>query len=773
MKLTPGAELAWRIAAGEAAASRHEKIEPAHLLMGLLSLEKVVKLQPVELGLDSQTLAEVAREEALLGQVMRAAALDATRMRRLARDRVGQGALARQPSGAMSRSLVTKALFQAAEALAAEAPRLSGLHLVAAMAEGADPLTFKLFVDLGAQVPTLHAGALQAVAGFFAAPPVAQAGAAVAVAAAVRGATPMLDRFGRDLTALARRGELPPVFGRRAEMLAVIEALSRAGSRNPVLVGEAGVGKTAVVEGLALRIASGKDAALEGRRIVEVPMGALLAGADRGEFEERLLALLAEARANPDVILFFDELHTVVAAGATGRGSPDAANLLTPALARGEISCIGATTADEYAGQVEADSALARCFEKVAVGEPTREETLAILRGWRSRWQENHGVEIDEAALAAAVDLTARFDPEHRWPDKAVDVADKACAHARVPQPGLGTDAAAPAGTVKVTAHQVAEVLAQKRGLAVDRVLLALGEGDHSRLLELEAFLASHLVGQKAAIDQVARRVRLAFSGERRENGPLAVMHFCGPSGTGKTEMAKLLSQFVFDDGERLLRLDMAEYQEEHSVSRLIGAPPGDAGPADEGQLTGGLRRNPWSLVLLDEVEKAHPRVLEACLPLFAEGRLTDGAGRTADARHAVIVMTSHLGAAAGAAPRELLDRIDERVEFAPLGPEDAALVVRRLIDAIELELQVKYETALRLEAAAFDFVCGQAWSLEQGVHEAQRTVDRYVRGPLASLILAGKLDLLPAWKLVYDEGGLYALPDDPPTVVDSELPPG
>ncbi len=787
MKLTPATELAWRIAAGEAAASRHERIEPAHLLIGLLSLEKVVKAKPAALGIDQAALDRIQHEEAQLAVALDAARLDATKARRLARERVGRGPLAAPPQGAISRSLVTKAVFEAAEALAAGAPRLSGLHLVAAMAEGADPLTFGLFVELGARPPELRRAALAAAAE----PPPGVAEEAprpAAPPAAASSATPMLDRFGRDLTALARRGELPPVVGRRAELLALVQTLARAGKSNPVLVGEAGVGKSAVVEGLARRIAEGRDASLAGRRIVELPIGALVAGADhRGEFEERLLAVLVEAREHPEVILFLDELHTLVGAGAVGRGGPDAANLLKPALARGEVACIGATTADEYARHVEADAALARRFEKVLVGEPDRDETLEILRGWRPRWEAHHGVAIEDAALAAAVDLTGRFDPERRWPDKAVDAADRACAQARVPQLSMGAAEAASAGPQRVTPRDVAAVVAAKRGLPVDRVLMALGAGDHARLAELEAFLAARLVGQEAAIAQVARRVRLAFSGLQRERGPLAVLLFLGPSGTGKTEMAKLLAQFVFGAGDKLLRLDMSEYQEQHSVARLIGSPPGYVGHREEGQLTGGLRRDPWTLVLFDEVEKAHPRVLDVCLQLFDEGRLTDAAGRTADARHAIVVMTSNLGSATSAPAAgftatpavgggaaaveearrffrpELLNRIDEQVLFAPLAREAAAEVVRRQLAALAEDVQARHGVRLRIEPEALDLIAREAWSPEHGARAAQRAIDRLVRAPLSSLLLAGKLARHPAWHVVHDEGGLYVLPDDSP----------
>ena len=329
----------------------------------------------------------------------------------------------------------------------------------------------------------------------------------------------------------------------------------------------------------------------------------------------------------------------------------DAANLLKPALARGELRCIGATTLDEYRRHIEEDPALERRFEKVLVEEPSRDETLAILRGLAPRFEQHHGVTLRDEALAAAVDLSVRFEPDRRLPDKAIDLVDKAAARTRVPMlslhahlPGEGDGAAPGASAPPVTAVAVAQVLAEKRALPLELVTQNLGGGAGTRLLDLEAFLQSRIVGQDEPLARIARRLRLAWTSLEERRGPLAVLLFLGPSGVGKTETARLLAEHLFGSEEELIRLDMSEMMEEHSVSKLIGAPPGYVGHDEEGRLTGALRARPHSLLLLDEVEKAHPRVLDVFLQLFDAGRLTDSRGRTADARHAVVVMTSNLG---------------------------------------------------------------------------------------------------------------------------------
>ena len=784
MSLSPGAEAAWIIAAGEAAASGHEKIEAAHLLIGILSLSKL-GAQAEAAGLDAAAAHRVRTEEAGIAKALAEVHLQSTSLRRRARESLGRGPRNGPPTERLHRALTTKAVFAAAETLAGDGGAVTGAHFLAALTEGVDPITSRLLHEAGVSPSALRAAALEA-AGASSPPenPRPQTG------------TPTLDRFGRDLTALALKGELGPVVGRRREILDVIQTLARSTKNNPVLVGEAGVGKTAIAEAIAIRGAEGKDAAvLGGKRIIELSVGALLGGTEyRGSFEERLTAIVNEARTHPEVIVFIDELHTLVGAGRAGQGAMDAANLLKPALARGELRCIGATTLDEYRRHIEEDPALERRFEKVLVEEPSREETLAILRGLTPRFEKHHGVTLREESLLAAVDLSVRFEPDRRLPDKAIDLVDKAAARTRVPMlsllapPGEGGSAPPPDRSAPpVTAATVALVLAEKRGLPLELVTQDLEGGAGARLLDLETFLKARIVGQDEPLARIARRVRLAWASLEERRGPMAVLLFLGPSGVGKTETARLLAEHLFGSEEMLIRLDMSELMEEHSVSKLIGSPPGYVGHDEEGRLTGALRKRPHSLLLLDEVEKAHPRVLDVFLQLFDAGRLTDARGRTADARHAVVVMTSNLGgetapepmgfAAASPTPAartadaraealrrffrpELLNRIDEVVAFHALPEAVVARIVARVLEELAAAVKHRHHVSLECSPEALAFIAAEAVRSGPGAREARRAVQRLVEAPLSSLVLSAKLKNHKVWRLVYDEGGVYLLPD-------------
>ncbi len=778
MRLTPGAEAAWMIAAGEAASSGHALIEPAHLLIGSLSLGKLGPgADAAGLGVNA---AFVRDENGRLQQALSGSSLDATRLRRRARSQLGRGPVMGPPSGPLSRSLTCKAVFAAAEALAGEDRPVGVAHLLAALAEDVDAVTTRIIRNGASDVQSLRAALLEAAR---APEPMPEKPEEPPELAPVPSATPTLDRFGRDLTALARKGELGPVIGRRREILAVLQVLARSSKNNPVLVGEAGVGKTAIVEALAVRAAEGKDpAVLGGRRIVELSVGALLGGTEhRGAFEERVKGVIAEARAHPDVVVFIDELHALLGAGRAGQGGFDAANLLQPPLSRGELRCIGATTLEEYRRFVESDPALERRFERVLVEEPDRDETLEILRGLRPGLERHHGVSLPDETLATAVDLTVRFETDRKLPDKAIDLVDKAAARTRLPmlslvRPAVGGGVAAEAPPV--TPMIVARVLAEKRRLPLDIVTETLDTGIGSRLLALEAFLRERVLGQEEAISRVARRLRLAFASPRGKRGPMAVLLFLGPSGVGKTETARLLAEHLFGSASGMIRIDMSELMEEQGISKLIGSPPGRAGFEEEGQLTGAIRSKPHALLLLDEVEKAHPRVLDLFLQLFDEGRLADSKGRVADARHLVVVMTSNLGSSTRSAPvlapgpndsgpdlrgvfrLELVNRIDEIVSFRDLDGDDVEMIVGRALAELTSAVERRHGVRVRVMPEAARFAAQQAALAAPGARGARRTVERLVHGPLSALVLTGKLTRHTAWAAVYDEGGIYLLPE-------------
>jgi len=798
-----GLTVAWRLAAGEAGAAGSSRIECAHLLMGLLSLDKANPDLLESLGLSAEQISLVAGEDAAIQALLEPLALSTRALRRDLRTRVKPRPA--RAKGVMSRSAASRAAFVRAEALASGAP-LNSLHLMSALMRDPDPVISALLAAhaLGPQFADRVAVAASRLALGEAPAPVAAAPLAPTSPSvedhearppepdAPPSAEGPLARFGRDLTAQARRGEIGPVIGRRKEILAVLQTLARSTKSNPLLVGEAGVGKTAIVEALALRGVAGKDSrVLGGKRIIELNVGALVAGTDyRGEFEKRMKALIDQLRAEKDVILFIDEIHTIVGAGRAGSGL-DAANLLKPALARGEIKVIGATTIKEFRESIEKDAALERRFEKIDVPEPSSAETLEILKGLRARFEKHHGVRIDAAALDAAVSLSVRFDPDHRLPDKAVDLVDKAAARARVPalsQPEPSAGGAHGLAGSTVDARVVAEVLAEKKGLPIEIVTDGAGEG--ARLLKLEAHLRSRIIGQDEAVAKVAARVLLAHAGLSERRGPLAVFMLLGPTGVGKTEMARSLAKFLFGGDDDLSRFDMSEYMEEHSVSRLIGAPPGYVGHDEPGQLTEAIRRKPYSVLLFDEVEKAHPKVFDLFLQLFDAGRLTDAQGLVADARNVIVVMTSNLGNSAISAKAgftvgsetvapdrptraghadaelrrffrpELLNRIDDIVAFRSLDEMDVRRIARPLLSALTARVRKAHGVLLRIEPDAETFVVRSGFDPEKGVRELKRAIERLVEMPLSGLALSGLLGKSAVWRAAHKDGGLHFVPE-------------
>ncbi|GID28447.1 ATP-dependent Clp protease ATP-binding subunit [Paractinoplanes brasiliensis] len=635
--------------------------------------------------------------------------------------------------------------------------------------------------------------------------------------------TPTLEQFGVDLTEMARRGEIDPVIGRADEIEQAVEILSRRTKNNPVLIGEAGVGKTAIVEGLAQRIVDGDvPLTLENKRVMQLDLAGLVAGTRyRGDFEERLRKVIDEIQSEGDnLIVFLDEIHTLVGAGGGGDGGGmDASNMLKPALARGQLRVVGATTLDEYRKHIEKDAALARRFQPVLVGEPSVSDTVAILRGLRDNYEAHHQVRITDEALDAAAELSDRYITDRFLPDKAIDLIDQAGARVRlrVKTPDAGVrekerrledlsrdrdqavaaenyekasalrdeinqlkaeierGVTAEGGVPQVTEADIAEVVSRATGIPVAQ----LTEEERERLLRLEAHLHERVVGQDDAVEAVAEAVRRSRAGLGDPDRPVGSFLFLGPTGVGKTELARSLAEALFGDSDRMIRLDMSEFQERHTVSRLVGAPPGYVGYDEAGQLTEAVRRRPYSVVLLDEIEKAHPDVFNILLQVLDDGRLTDSQGRTVSFKNTVLIMTSNLGSdlingtrrsvgfgtAGGASPDEelrdrldrrlkeqlrpeFINRIDEIIIFRQLEQEQVRQITELMLDETRRRLH-NQDVTLEITTGAVDWLAEKGFQPEFGARPLRRVIQRELDNRLSTMLLAA--DLAPGQTVEVD----------------------
>lgn len=630
--------------------------------------------------------------------------------------------------------------------------------------------------------------------------------------------TPTLDQFGRDLTEMAREGKLDPVIGRDKETQRVLEILSRRTKNNPCLIGDPGVGKTAIAEGLAQKIVSANiPELLKGKRVVTLDLSAMIAGSKyRGEFEERLKKVMEEIRKSKNVILFIDEIHTIIGAGAA-EGAIDASNILKPSLARGEIQCIGATTIDEYRKYIEKDAALERRFQPIMVGEPTKEEAILILKGLRDKYEAHHRAKITDEAIEAAVSLSDRYITDRYLPDKAIDLIDEAAAKVRIENliappdlknleselekvtkekedairvqdfekaaklrdkekdlkdklEGLNNNwkTKKEVSTLTVSEEQIAAVVSKWTNIPVEK----LTERESERLLKLEDILHKRVVGQNEAVKSISRAVRRARVGLKDPKRPIGSFIFLGPTGVGKTELSKALAEAMFGDENNMIRIDMSEYMEKHTVSRLIGSPPGYVGFDDGGQLTEKVRRNPYSVVLFDEIEKAHPEVFNILLQILEDGRLTDGKGKTVNFKNTIIIMTSNVGASTIKKQKsmgfefgnndqgqneydkmkenvmeelkrsfrpEFLNRIDDIIVFHQLQEEDLKQIVKFMLNDVALRLK-EQEIEIDFTDESEELLTKKGFDLTYGARPLRRAITKIVEDKLSEEMLKGNV---------------------------------
>ncbi|WP_329737440.1 ATP-dependent Clp protease ATP-binding subunit [Clostridium phoceensis] len=775
---------ALRLAQENAARLGHSYVGSEHLLLGLASQEYSAAARSLQSsGVDSRSLRSAISQ--LVGTGVPA--------RSLHQGLTPKCCLAIQQAAAASRRLGQNAV--------------SAEHLLLGLLQDRECAACRLMAEQGADLDQLSQG----LAAFL--------GGEELPTRSVRPREPerstdtrLLDQCARDLTRMAADGQLDPVIGREEELTRVIQILSRRTKNNPALIGEPGVGKTSIVEGLALAIADGTAPShLLGRRVCALDLCAMVAGTKyRGEFEEKLKHVLEEVRRAGNIILFIDELHTIVGAGSA-EGAIDAANILKPALSRGELQVLGATTLDEYQRYIEKDAALERRFQPVTVREPTRDQALAILQGLRGRYEGHHHLSISDEALEAAVDLSCRYLPQRFLPDKAIDLVDEAASRARLAGRSLPPELQALELRAVQTGRQlreairaqdfeqaamlrdaeedfreelnhsrrawqasqerrsvepchIREVLSQWTGVPVTD----LDDGDRRALLELEDHLRGQLLGQDAAVEQVARAIRRGRLGLKDGRRPTGCFLLLGPSGVGKTQLCRALAAVLFGSQDALIRFDMSEYMEPHSVSRLIGSPPGYVGHEDGGQLTEAVRRSPWSVVLLDELEKAHRDIWSILLQVMEEGVLTDSRGRKTDFRNTVLVMTSNLGSqrfvrgpglgfspgpegdrtalerevladARKSFPPEFLNRLDAALVFHPLDHTSLVSITRQLLDQAGARL-AELGVSLSAEEGAVELLARSGGDREYGARPLRRAVSSLVEDPAADLVLRGAL---------------------------------
>jgi len=771
--LSVSAKIAFRLAAAEAKALQQENIDSEHLFLGLCKLESILQIERHAItGLDDHQWGMALEEIAAFRDFLASVAFDPQHARRRLRKILHESEPCTENFSG-HRTQRCRDLFALAETMCRESSTKAMLpqHLWSALVEQPSLSLDRLFSEMAVKRSNLQ----------FTPPEELKNNEEHELPLSKeKSNTPILDQFGRDLTQLARDGKLEPVLGRSTEIKKIAQVLMQKKKNNPILIGEAGVGKTAVVEGFALKVVEeSAPKQIRNFRVIELSMAALVAGTKyRGEFEERLDGLIKEASADPNTVLFIDEIHTLVGAGA-GRGSMDAGNIMKPALARGTIKCIGATTTAEYRKSIEKDPALERRFQVIWVDEPTKEEAILMLRGIRKKLEEHHGVIINDNVIAKAVELAMRYITDFRLPDKAIDILDQACA--RMMLKTFTPEIISATENATLTVDDIVQVVAERCKIPVGTLTIE----EQERFLNIDDALKQRVLGQDHAIREVGKAITSAKAGLNEPNKPIVFL-FAGSTGTGKTELAKALAEFLFHDANRLISFDMSEYQEKHSVAKLIGSPPGYVGYEEDGQLTGKIRSNPYSVLLFDEIEKAHPSIFDIFLQIFDEGRLTDAHGRRVNFSESVIILTTNLGSNIGQQQRrdrnpfgfkreqgssaltpsnkernsdtlkeyemhirkaiesafrpEFLNRVQKQITFYPLAPETVKqIITQKILPALNNRL-ISRGIQVLLSEDAVKYLMDIGYKEAFGAREMQRVFDQNISEQLSHMILNGEV---------------------------------
>lgn len=740
VRLSKCAYLAWELGSAEAAGLKQEYFSEDELLIGICSMEKMVFLiKENKVNFNDEYEELIKDENNEIKEFFDDFNLDTTSIRRGIRELKGVGSF--EPENHMvSRSKSCKVIFDDAGKIAesTNSDEVRCIHFLKALLNKPSDIIKTFFEEKGIDFEELKTNL-----------DIKPESKKLKLSS-----NSILVKYGTNLTELAKEGKLTPVIGRDEELLQVVRTLNKRKKNNPLIIGEPGVGKTALVNGLAIKITDGsmKDF-LKDKQIIEINMASLVAGTKyRGEFEEKITKLVNESKDNPEVILFVDEIHTILGAGS-GSGSLDASNIIKPALANGDLVMIGATTLQEYRKYFETDPAFERRFQPVVLDEPTPEDTLFILKGLKENYEEYHNVTISDGAIEAAVNLSVRYITDRNLPDKALDVIDEACSRKLIPKLDITNSLNIES---IVSEEDVRTVVSEWTGVPISDE-----SSQFEKAQRIEEFLKSKIIGQDHAVEKVSKRIKNSYAGINNPDKPLAVFLFLGPTGVGKTFFSKTLAKFLFDSEKSLIRVDMSEYKEEHSISKLIGAPPGYKGNDEGGFLTNAIKNNPYSIVLLDEIEKAHPKIFDVFLQAFDEGRLTDGKGNTINAKNCIFIMTSNIqletkqdyNVAFGGTQEdmntlnildnlaqvmrpELVNRIDDVIIFNALTKSDHEALVKLYVDDLSERISSEKSIELKVKKSVYKYLVSKGYNANFGARYLKRTVEKLVEYPISDMIV-------------------------------------